>query len=130
MIKQIDKLSSLGVWLSALSCVACFPALASLAAFLGLSILAEFEGIAVNYLLPIFASLALINSLFNCYQKGYSVGSIMMMIGPIMVLLALYPFWQYNWSNIIFYCGLILMLAMSIIDFVSVMREKPCQPSN
>ena len=50
--KILDKIGSGGVWLAALSCTACFPALGSLASALGLGFLSHFEGIAVNTLLP------------------------------------------------------------------------------
>ena len=46
--KILDKVGSGGVWLAALSCTACFPALGSLASALGLGFLSHFEGIAVN----------------------------------------------------------------------------------
>ena len=43
MNKTLDKVGSGGVWLAALSCTACFPALGSLASALGLGFLSHFE---------------------------------------------------------------------------------------
>jgi mercuric ion transport protein len=55
--KLLDKVSSGVVWIAALSCTGCFPALGSLGSVLGLGFLSTFEGIAVNTLLPIFLPL-------------------------------------------------------------------------
>ena len=66
MFKQlIEKIGSAGTWLSALSCAACFPVLGSIASNVGLGFLAQFEGVAINTLLPIFATVALIGNTYN-----------------------------------------------------------------
>ncbi|KXX03916.1 mercury transporter MerC, partial [Listeria monocytogenes] len=108
--------SSGGVWLAALSCTGCFPALGSLASALGLGFLSHFEGIAVNTLLPIFATLALLVNLYNWYKNQNHARGILGVIGPIAVLLTLYPLWQYEWSTYLFYVGICLMIVMSVLD--------------
>ena len=40
-------------------------------------------------------------------------------MGPILVLLSLYPWFQYGWSSSATYTGLGLMVAVSIWDMVS-----------
>jgi mercuric ion transport protein len=40
-------------------------------------------------------------------------------IGPILVLLSLYPWFQYGWSTYATYTGLGLMVAVSIWDMVT-----------
>ncbi|MER2492104.1 MerC family mercury resistance protein [Catenovulum sediminis] len=75
--KVLDKVGSGGVWIAALSCTACFPALGALASALGLGFLSHFEGIAVNMLLPIFASLALLVNLFNWYKNKSHVRGVL-----------------------------------------------------
>ncbi|WP_420270864.1 organomercurial transporter MerC, partial [Pseudoalteromonas atlantica] len=114
--KILDKVSSGGVWLAALSCTGCFPALGSLASALGLGFLSHFEGIAVNTLLPIFATLALLVNLYNWYKNQNHARGILGVIGPIAVLLTLYPLWQYEWSTYLFYVGICLMIVMSVLD--------------
>ena len=47
-----DKIGTVGIWIAALSCPACFPAFISLASVMGLGFLSVFESIAINYLLP------------------------------------------------------------------------------
>lgn len=128
MINNIlDKIGSGGVWLAALSCTACFPALGSLASALGLGFLSHFEGIAVNTLLPLFAALALLVNLYNWYQNRNLVRGILSVIGPIVVLLTLYPLWQYNWSTYLFYFGIISMVVMSVLDIVKPVKESVCK---
>lgn len=121
-----EKLSMLGVWLSALSCTACFPALGALATSLGLSFLAPFEGIAINTLMPIFATLALILNSYAWYQHKHWQRGLISLIGPIAVLLTLYPFWQYAWSTQLFYLGIALMLLNSILDLIKPIRGQIC----
>ncbi len=125
--KALDKVSSGGVWLAALSCTACFPALGSLASALGLGFLSPFEGIAVNTLLPVFAVLALLVNLYNWYKHKHLVRGILSVIGPVAVLLALYPLWQYSWSSYLFYFGIIWMGVMSVLDVVKPVKGSVCK---
>lgn len=123
----LEKFSSAGVWFSALSCTACFPALGALGAVLGLGFLSVFEGIAINILLPIFAGLALLANSYNWYQHKRTLRGILSTIGPILVILTLYPWWQYGWSTYVFYSAIGLMLAMSIYDWVKPARRAVCR---
>ncbi len=125
--KILDKVGSGGVWIAALSCTACFPALGSLASALGLGFLSHFEGIAVNTLLPIFATLALIVNVYNWYKNQNHPRGALSVFGPIAVLLTLYPLWQYNWSTYLFYFGICLMVVMSVLDIVKPIKEPTCQ---
>ena len=125
--KLLDKIGSGGVWLAALSCTACFPALGSLASALGLGFLSSFEGIAVNTLLPIFASLALLVNIYNWYHKENHLRGSLSILGPIAVLLTLYPLWQYGWSTYLFYFGISLMVVMSALDIVKPTKERTCK---
>lgn len=125
--KILDKVGSGGVWIAALSCTACFPALGSLASALGLGFLSHFEGIAVNTLLPIFATLVLIVNVYNWYKNQNHLRGALSVFGPIAVLLTLYPLWQYDWSTYLFYLGICLMVVMSILDIVKPIKEPTCQ---
>ncbi|MBA6392167.1 organomercurial transporter MerC [Colwellia sp. BRX10-3] len=125
--KILDKVGSGGVWVAALSCTACFPALGSLASAFGLGFLSHFEGIAINILLPIFATLALVVNLYNWYKNQNYTRGILSVIGPIIVLLTLYPLWQYNWSTYLFYVGICLMVIVSILDIVKPVEEPICK---
>ncbi|WP_288739445.1 organomercurial transporter MerC [uncultured Rheinheimera sp.] len=125
--KILDKVGSGGVWLAALSCTGCFPALGSLASALGLGFLSHFEGIAVNTLLPLFAALALLVNSYNWYQHKHVARGILRVIGPIAVLLTLYPLWQYDWSTYLFYFGITWMVFMSVLDIVKPVKEPVCK---
>lgn len=104
-----------------------FPALGSLASALGLGFLSHFEGIAVNTLLPIFATLALLVNLYNWYKNQNHTRGTLGVIGPIAVLLTLYPLWQYDWSTYLFYVGICLMIVMSVLDIVKPLKEQTCE---
>jgi len=125
--KLLDKVGSGGVWLAALSCTACFPALGALASALGLGFLSSFEGIAVNTLLPIFATLALMVNIYSWYQHKSHIRGGLSIAGPIAVLLTLYPLWQYDWSSYLFYFGISLMVVMSVLDLVKPIRKRTCK---
>src|SRR3546814_3904506 len=56
----LDKTSSLGSLVAAMSCAGCFPALGSLGAALGLGFLGQYEGFLFRKLLPGLAVLALV----------------------------------------------------------------------
>ena len=128
MIRSItDKFSSGGVWVAALSCTACFPALGSLSSALGLGFLSHFEGIAVNILLPLFASISLLVNLYSWYKHKQIIRGTLGVAGPIAVLLTLYPLWQYGWSSYLFYVGIGLMIFMSILDLVKPVRKTTCE---
>jgi mercuric ion transport protein len=58
--RALDKTSSLGTLVAAMSCAGCFPALGSLGAALGLGVLGQYEGFLFRKLLPALAVLALL----------------------------------------------------------------------
>lgn len=125
--KILDKVGSGGVWLAALSCTACFPALASLSSALGLGFLSRFESIAVNTLLPIFASLALLVNLYNWYKNHNHIRGALSIVGPIAVLLVLYSVWEFHWRSYPFYFGICLMVVMSVLDIIKPVKEQTCK---
>jgi mercuric ion transport protein len=122
---QVESLG--GVWVAPLSCTAYFPALGSLASALGLGFLSPFEGIAVNTLLPIFATLALIVNIYNWYPNKSHIRGPLSIIGPVAVLLTLYPLWRHDWSTYLFYFGISLMVGMSVLDIVKPTKERTCK---
>ncbi|WP_105168838.1 organomercurial transporter MerC [Pseudoalteromonas sp. T1lg23B] len=124
--KIVEKIGSGGVWFAALSCTACFPALGSLSSALGLGFLSHFEAIAVNTLLPLFASIALLANLYNWFKHKNTTRGLVSVLGPIAVLLTLYPLWQYGWSNYLFYFGITLMISISVLDIVKPARKPTC----
>jgi mercuric ion transport protein len=58
--RVLDKTSSFGSLVAAMSCAGCFPALGSLGAAIGLGFLGQYEGFLFRTLLPALALLALI----------------------------------------------------------------------
>lgn len=114
-----DKTGSLGAIVSAMGCASCFPAIASIGSALGLGFLANFEGLFINTLLPVFAAIALLANLISGIKHRQWLRLLTGIAGPLMVLATLYLFWSDNWSTYMFYVGLLVMLGVSIWDFVS-----------
>lgn len=122
-----DKAGSLGALVSAAGCAMCFPAIASLGAAVGLGFLSQWEGLFINTLLPVFAWLALSINALGWFSHRQWQRSLLGMLGPSVLLLSLYPWFQYAWSSYATYTGIGLMLAVSIWDLVSPANRR-CGP--
>ncbi len=85
-----DKFGSIGSFVAAAGCAACFPALGALGASIGLGALAQFEGLFINTLLPIFASIALLANLISWFRHRIWYRGLLSIAGPCMVLATLY----------------------------------------
>lgn len=114
-----DKISSLGALVSAMGCAMCFPAIANLGAAVGLGFLSQWEGLFVNTLLPLFAWIALLLNGLGWFSHRQWHRSMLGVVGPILLLLSLYPFFQYGWSSYFTYSALGLMVAVSLWDIFS-----------
>jgi len=114
-----DKAGSLGAVVSAMGCAMCFPAIASLGAAAGLGFLAQWEGLFVNTLLPMFAWIVLVLHALGWFSHHQWRRSLLGMAGPTLLLLSLYPWFQYGWSTYVTYSALGLMVAVSVWDIVS-----------
>tara|TARA_A100001391_G_C5082736_1_gene280310 strand:+ start:1137 stop:1556 length:420 start_codon:yes stop_codon:yes gene_type:complete len=114
-----DKAGSLGALVSAMGCAFCFPAIASLGAVVGLGFLSQWEGLFINTLLPLFAWVALVVNGLGWFSHKQWHRSLLGMAGPVLLLLSLYPWFQYGWSTYVTYSALGLMVAVSLWDIFS-----------
>src|SRR3546814_5956978 len=78
----LDKTSSLGSLVAAMSCAGCFPALGSLGAALGLGFLGQYEGFLFRKLLPGLAVLALVVNAWACYRHRQIRRGLLSVAGP------------------------------------------------
>jgi mercuric ion transport protein len=126
-----DKAGSLGALVSAMGCAFCFPAIASLGAAIGLGFLSQWEGLFINTLLPLFAWVALVINALGWFSHKQWYRSLLGMLGPVFLLLSLYPLFQYGWSTYVTYSALALMVAVSLWDIFSPMNkhcdDKACE---
>ncbi len=114
-----DKAGSLGALTAAMGCAMCFPAIASLGAALGMGFLSQWEWVFIETILPIFAGIALLANALGWFSHRQWHRSLLGMLGPILVLLSLYPFFKYAWSAYVTYTGLAIMVIVSIWDLIS-----------
>jgi len=119
-----DKVGSLGALVSAMGCAMCFPAIASLGAAVGLGFLSQWEGLLINTLLPLFAWLALVLNGLGWFSHKQWQRSLLGMAGPVLLLLSLYPWFQYGWSSYVTYGALALMVAVSLWDIFSPANKR------
>lgn len=128
LLSVLDKVGSTGVSVgavvSAMGCAFCFPAIASLAGVIGLGFLGQWEGLFINTLLPAFAWIALLLNAMGYLGHKQWQRSILGMIGPVLLLLSLYPWFQYGWSTYVTYFALGLMVVVSIVDLISPANKR------
>ena len=123
-----DKASTLGSIVSAMGCVACFPAIASFGAAIGLGFLSRYEGLFIRILLPTFAGIALLINTFGWRSHRHWRRTAPGVIGPVLVLAAVFLMRSYGWrSGWLLYIGLAFMVGVSIWDFISPVRAH-CGP--
>lgn len=114
-----DKVGALGGIVSAMGCTMCFPALASIGAALGLGFLSQWEGLFVHTLLPLFALIALTANVLGWFRHRQWHRCALGMLGPVLVLIALYPLWHSEARNLVLYTGLAVMLGVAAWDLLS-----------
>ncbi len=119
IIRIADKGGALGSLLATMGCALCFPALASIGVALGLGFLAQWEGLFLNKLLPLFAGIALAANALGWLSHRQWRRGLLGLLGPSLVLLTLYPLWNYGWSTYLLYGGLALMMAVATWDLIS-----------
>lgn len=112
----LDLIPRAAVFTSALGCAGCFPALGALGAALGMGALSRYEGLFINFLLPLFAAIALLLGVIQWFLHGVFWRGLLSVSGPVIVLLVLYPLWSFAWSTPLFYVALGLMLVASGLE--------------
>jgi len=118
-LRAAESMGSLGAVISAMGCAMCFPALAGLGAALGLGFPGRWEGLFVNTLLPLFARVVLIADTGAVLGHRLWRRTVLNIVGPVLLLLSLYPLFRYAWSSYVTYFSLILMIVVSLWDILS-----------
>ncbi|MGV6858100.1 MAG: organomercurial transporter MerC [bacterium] len=113
------KSGAVATLVAAMGCASCFPALGSLGAAVGLGFLTQYEGLFLNTLLPVFAAIALVANLLGWFSHRIWYRTLLAVIGPILVLLAMYPLWTYDWGTYLLYLGIGMMLVVALWDLFS-----------
>lgn len=113
-----DKISSAGAVVSAMGCAMCFPAIGSLGGALGMGFLEQWEWTLIATVLPAFAGIALVLNALGYFSHRQIFRSLLGMTGPALLLVSLYPLFQYAWSTYVTYSALGLMVVVSIGDMI------------
>lgn len=119
LVRLGDKVGALGALVATMGCAMCFPALASLGAAVGLGFLSQWEGVFVNTLLPAFAWMVLVLHGLGWFAHRQWRRALPGMLGPALLLLSLYPWFQYGWGTWVTYGSLALMVAVAAWDLIS-----------
>jgi mercuric ion transport protein len=120
LTRTADKAGVIGSIITAMGCAACFPALASLGAAIGFGFLSQYEGVFIHYLLPLFASIALIANVIGGLRHRQWPRMALGVVGPVLVLAAALFMANFGWPTAwLLYPGLTLMVAVSIWDLLS-----------
>ncbi len=123
-----DKAGALGSVVSAMGCAGCFPALGSLGVALGLGFLNQYEELFITRLLPLFALVALLANGLGWFSHRQWHRSVLGMVGPAIVMAALYPFFGYGWTERLLYAGLTIMVGVSVWDLLAPAHRR-CTPA-
>jgi mercuric ion transport protein len=113
-----DKAGALSSVVPAMGCAARFLAIASLGAAIGLRFLTEYENLFLSTLLPLFAAIALFANSIGWFSHRQWLRRVLGMIGPAIVLAAMYPFIGHWWPARLLYTGLATIVGVSIWDLV------------
>lgn len=116
--RALDKTGVIGAIVGSFSCAMCFPAAASLGAAIGLGFLSQWEGLFVHWLIPIFASVALLATLAGWFSHHQWQRTLLGSIGPVLTLIGVFGlthhFLAKDLARGIFYTGLIVMFLASL----------------
>jgi len=119
-----DKAGSLGALGAAMGCALCFPAIASLGAAIGMGFLSQWEWPLINTFLPLFAGIVLVANALGWFSHKQWHRSLLGMLGPVLLLLSLYPWFKYGWSAYATYSALGLMVVVSLWDIFSPANKR------
>ena len=124
----IDKTGVVGALVGSFSCAMCFPAAASLGAAIGLGFLSQWEGLFVHWLIPIFASIALLATLAGWFSHRRWQRILLGSIGPVLALIGVFGlthnFLAKDLARGIFYTGLIVMFLASVWDMINPVNRR------
>lgn len=117
----VEKIGSVGAFLAALACPACFPMLATVGAALGLGVLLPFEGIVFSAF-RILVLIALVGNLLAYWKHKSLIPLLVGVASPVAVLFTI----SIHWNASVLYAGLFGLLLASVLNALANRRCRSC----
>lgn len=118
----LDKAGTVGAFLAAASCPACFPLLGIVGATLGLGFLRPYEGIMM-YVFQGLVFLSLIGNILSYLKHRRVIPLTIGILSPLVIFFAFYI----RFSNVLIYSGLAGLLVAIILNYWADRRCTSCQ---
>lgn len=117
----IEKIGSIGSFIAAGACPACFPLLAVVGGVLGLGVLRPYEGM-VFVIFRILVLVALTGNIISYFNHHKIIPLIAGVASPLLIFFSIYVYW----NTIILYLGLFGLLISSILNYIAKRKCKSC----
>jgi mercuric ion transport protein len=115
----IDKVGSIGMFITALACPVCWPLFAGIGGALGLGILAPWEGIMMDYVFPPFVLVALIGTVLSYRNHRQLIPLVFGVASASFILFGFYVGWQL----ILMYIGIFGLLIASVLSYLANKKQ-------
>lgn len=109
----LDKLGSVGSFLAALACPACFPMFAVVGSALGLGFLKPYEG-WVFLAFQVLVLIALVGNVISFLNHRNKIALVIGVGSPVLIFFSLYFFFR----PALLYTGLFGLLIASILNYI------------
>ena len=120
MLGILEKVGSIGTFITAASCPVCWPLFASIGATFGLGVLAPFEGVLMTIIFPAFILVSILGSILSFINhRSYPP----LAVSILSAALILYGFYG-GWHLMLMYIGIFGLLVGSILGFFA---NKKCK---
>ena len=116
----LEKVGSVGTFITAAACPVCWPLFASIGATLGLGVLAPFEGIMMTIVFPAFVIISIVGTILSFINHRTYLPLAVSLVSAALILYGFYG----GWNLILMYIGIFGLLAGSVLGFFA---NKKCK---
>lgn len=120
MLGILEKVGSIGTFITAAACPVCWPLFASIGATLGLGILAPYEGVLMTIVFPAFILISVVGTILSFINHRTYLPLLVSLLSAALVLYGFYG----GWHLTLMYIGIFGLLAGSVLGFFA---NKKCK---